>query len=272
MTFRPVVPLSGNAGWAFLKRTEAVQRAAFEKSPDLRRDEAYFRERIGQVRTADDLVSDRRLLRVALGAFGLDADIDARAFIRKVLADGTLKEGALANRLADRQYAAFSAAFGFGDFSVPRTQLSDFADRILGDWKTRRFEAAVGEQDNALRLALNAERELGRLAARDTSDTAKWFSVMGSRPLREVFQSAFGLPPSFAALDLDRQLDTFRARARAAFGDDSLAQFAEPAQRDALVRRFLVGAEVQGAGGTAAWSPAAGALSLLQAAGRPARL
>lgn len=265
MSFRPVLPLSGFAGWTFLKRTEAAQRTAFEGAADLRREEAYFRARIGQVKTADDLVSDRRLLRVALGAFGLEADIDARAFLRKVLADGTLKEGALANRLADKQYAAFSAAFGFGDFAVPRTQLSDFADRILGPWKTRRFEVAVGEQDNALRLALNAEREVARIAARPGSDEAKWFTIMGNRPLREVFQTAFGLPQAFAALDLDRQLATFRERARAAFGDEKVAQFADPARLEALVRRFLVQSDLRGGGNGAAWSPAAGALALLQA-------
>ncbi|MGL6210257.1 MAG: DUF1217 domain-containing protein, partial [Paracoccaceae bacterium] len=126
MTFAPVLPGTGYAGWTFLQRTKASQTATFYKSPELARDEAYFRAKIKSVKTADDLVSDRRLLKVALGAYGLDADLNSKAFIKKVLSDGTLKEGTLSGRLADKQYEKLSAAFGFGDFSVPNTQLSDF--------------------------------------------------------------------------------------------------------------------------------------------------
>ena len=131
MTFQPVIPFGGFAGWAFLKRTMATQQAALQASSTNQRDEAYFREKIGKIETAEDLVSDRRLLRVALTAYGLEGDINNKAFIRKVLEDGTLKEGALSGRLANKQYEKFSAAFGFGDFSVPRSQLSDFADKPL---------------------------------------------------------------------------------------------------------------------------------------------
>ncbi|QYK41585.1 MAG: DUF1217 domain-containing protein [Paracoccaceae bacterium] len=265
MTFQPALPLGGYAGWAFLKRTAPIQRAAFERAPEVTRDEAYFRQKIGSVRTAEQLVSDRRLLKVALGAFGLDGDLGNKAFIRKVLEDGTLNETALANRLADKQYAAMSAAFGFGDFATPRTQLSDFADGIVAAYKTRGFEAAVGQQDGRLRLALNAERELKALADRSISDDAKWFTVMGSRPLRAVFEAALRLPTSFGALDIDRQFDTLREKARAAFGDDRVAQFSEPARLEGLIRRYLVMSDLAQTAGPAGMSGAAGALAILQA-------
>ena len=83
---------------------------------------------------------------MALTAYGLEGDINNKAFIRKVLEDGTLKEGALANRLADKQYQKLSAAFGFGDFPVPRSKLSDFADKTLALYRTRQFETAVGNR------------------------------------------------------------------------------------------------------------------------------
>lgn len=163
---------------------------------------------------------------------------------------------------------ALAQSFGFGDFDVPRTQLSDFADRILSRYKDRQFEAAVGEQDNSLRLAMNAEREVKALAGRDISDDAKWFTIMGNRPLREVFQVALGLPTSFGALDLDRQLRILKDKTQTGFGASDVAQFADPERLDALLRRFLVRAEVQAGGG--GYSPAAGALLLLQST-RPFR-
>lgn len=262
MTFTPAIPLAGYAGWTFLKRTYDTQTKAFQASPELKRDEDYFRAKIGDVKTAEQLVSDRRLLRVALGAYGLDNDINNRFFIRKVLEDGTLRDGSLSNRLADKQYRALSAGFGFGDFSVPRTQLSDFADKTLAAFKTRRFETAVGTQNNDMRLALNVERELPALAGRSSSEATKWFTVMGNGPMRQVFETALGVPASVGSLDLDRQLDIFQTRAGKVFGNDGIAQFSDPAKMDALVRRFLLRAEV--ATLSPAQSASAGALAMMQ--------
>jgi hypothetical protein len=261
MTFQPVLPLSGFAGWTFLKRTMERQQAAQKASPALQRDEAWFRERIGKVRTAEQLVSDKRLLRIALTAFGLEGDVNSRAFIQKVLEGGTLKEGSLANKLADKQYQKFSAAFGFGDFSVPRTGLSTFPDEILSQFRARSFETAVGAQNNAYRLALNAERELPALAQRSISETAKWYSLLGNAPLREVMQTALGLPKSFAAIDLDQQVTVMRDKVEAAFGIGTVSQFADPAPMEALIRRFHLRTDIQDQPST---SSAAIALTLLR--------
>jgi hypothetical protein len=261
MTFQPVLPLSGYTGWTFLKRTMGRQVAMQQASPVLKRDETYFRERIGKIQTAEQLVSDKRLLRISLTAFGLEGDVNSRAFIRQVLEGGTLKEGSLANKLADKQYQKFSAAFGFGDFSVPRTRLSSFADEILGQFRARSFEASVGAQNNGFRLALNAERELPALAGRSISETAKWYSVLGNAPLREVMQTALGLPTSFAAIDLEQQVAVMRERVQAAFGAPTISQFSDPQRMEALVRRFHLRADIQD---QPTGSPAAIALSLLR--------
>ncbi|MFN6925709.1 MAG: DUF1217 domain-containing protein [Tabrizicola sp.] len=262
MTFQPVLPLSGYTGWTFLKRTLGQQLAVQQASPVQKRDEAYFRDRIGKVQTAEQLVSDKRLLRISLTAFGLEGDVNNRAFIRKVLEGGTLKPGSLANKLANKQYQALAAAFGFGDFSVPRTRISTFPDEILDRFRSRSFETAVGNQNNDFRLALNAERELPEIARRSTSETAKWYQVLGNPPLRELVQTALGLPKSFAAIDLDQQVSALREKTRAAFGAPTVSQFSDPAKLEALVRRFHVRAEIRDQ--QAAATPAAIALTLLR--------
>ncbi|MDR0807941.1 MAG: DUF1217 domain-containing protein [Gemmobacter sp.] len=262
MSYAPVIPASGYAGWLFLKRTMATQQTVFEKGEDRQRDETYFREKIGGITSAEALVADKRLLRVALGAFGLQADLGNGYFIRKVLEDGTLNTGALANKLSNKQYMAFSAAFGFGDFNTPRTKLSTFAAEILEKYRDRSFEAAVGEVNGDMRVALHAERELGTLAASSLSEDGKWFTVMGAPPLRKLFETAFGLPSSFGALDIDRQLAVLKEKAQA-FGDGTMSQFARAEVQEKLIRQFLVRAEL--AGGAAAPGRAAGALQILQA-------
>jgi hypothetical protein len=262
MSFQPVLPLPGYSGWAFLKRTMVRQQAVQQALPVQQRDEAYFRDRIGKADTAEKLVNDKRLLRIALTAFGLEGDVNSKAFIQKVLEGGTLKEGSLANKLADKQYQKLAAAFGYGDFSVPRTKISTFPDEILTQFRARSFETAVGQQNNTYRLALNAERELPGLAAKTTSETAKWFAVLGNAPLREVMQTALGLPKSFSSIDIDQQVSVLKKRTEAAFGSSDIGQFKDPRKLEALTRRFLLQSEMQGQ--MAAVSPAATALTLLR--------
>lgn len=263
MSFRPVLPLGGYAGWKFLGRTLDTQKAAFADSGAIRRDADYFRANIGKATTAEALVADHRLLKVALGAFGLDDDLPNKAFIQRVLSDGTLSADALSAKLSDKRYAALARAFGY-DLTPPRVGQSDFADTILAAYDDRQFEIAVGEQDANMRLALGTPRDLGEVAAKTSSEDAKWFTVMGTSPLRAVFEGALGLPPSFAALDIDQQLVTLKQKTEAAFGDSAVSQFSDPGKMDKLVRLFLMKAQI--AGGATSASGQSAALQILQGA------
>ncbi len=239
MSYTPVLPLSGYAGWAMLNRTKAVQTAAFNNSPDITRDTDYFKANIGKVKTADDLVNDRRLLRVALGAFGLDDDIDNKAFIKKILSDGSTSDTALANRMADKRYLSLTQAFGF-DLATPSTQVSTFGSDIVGKFLDKQFQIAVGDQDQDMRLALNAQSEVSDLASSTASDTTKWYKVMGNTALATVFQKALNLPSSVASLDVDQQLAIYQSKAKDVFGDSGFAQFSDSAQMDTLIKKFLI--------------------------------
>jgi len=257
MSYQPVVPLPGIAGWRFLERTQAKQQAAFESGAELKREIAYFEENIASVKTAADLVADRRLLKVALAAFGLEGEIDKKALIRKVLEEGT-GEGAMATRMTDPAWRRIATGFGFGDGEV-RTGSAGFAAGIIASYKTRAFEAAVGETNNDMRLALNFRREIATLAA---GKGGSWFAVLGSKPLRQVMEKALGLPSQFAQIDIDKQVEILRDRADGLFGSDSLTVFQDPANVDKVIDRFLARAQIEsGAGAT---GPAANALALLQ--------
>jgi hypothetical protein len=265
MSFQPVVPLTGYVGWRFLERTLDAQQTAFAESQPISRATDYFRENIGSVRTAEDLMSNRRLLSVALGAFGLDEDINNTFFIRKILEDGTISDDALANRLSDSRYADFSRAFGFGDGPIARTVLSTFPVEIVERFENRQFERAVGEQNNDLRLAMNVGTGIGDILEQNGSRAAQWFSVMGNAPLRDVFQTALGLPQSIASVDIDKQRDIFQERSKSIFGTDQLSDFADPKQQEKLIRLFLIRSE---AASFNVSSGASAALTLLQSTPR----
>lgn len=262
MSYAPVIPMGGYAGWKFLNRTMEKQQAAFTASAQIQRNEDYFREKIGSVTTAAELVADRRLLSVALGAFGLDDDINNRYFIQKVLDEGSLDGDALANKLADKRYLALTKAFGFGDFSTPRTVLSDFPEEIVAQYRERQFEIAVGAADNSMRLALSLRRDLPELATQGSSEKTKWFTIIGSNTMSTVFRTALGLPESVSSLDVDQQLEIYRSRTEQAFGSSDPGQFAQPDRIDELIKTYLLRAELRS--GAAASSQSI-ALQLLSA-------
>jgi len=264
MSFAPTIPLGGIAGWRFLERTAERQQAAFEKSPEVARDVAYFEEKIGSVTTAAELVGDRRLLKVALGAFGMEGEIDKKAFIRRVLEEGTNDPGDLAVRLTDPAWRKLSDAFGFAAAGGPRTGTAGFAATITAAYRTRAFEAAVGETNNDMRLAMNFRREIAALAASGDSG-GSWYSVLGSKPLRTVFEKAFGLPAAFGQIDIDQQREVLRDKAGRLFGKDTLDVFKDPATVDKLIQRFLARSQIES--GAAASSSASAALTLLRGSG-----
>jgi hypothetical protein len=218
--FTPVIPSTGLVGWRFLQRTYDSQFNAFTQSVQLNRSTDYFIENIGKISSAKELVSDRRLLEVALGAFGLQDDIDNRFFIQKILEEGTTADDALANRFSDNRYKDLSKAFGLGPGEQSNLKEQDFVSDIVERFQANSFEIATGAQDDSMRIALFVQREMPSLAGADMSNDAKWFTVMGQPPLRAAFEKALNLPPSFGQADIDQQLVVFKQRARTVFGSD----------------------------------------------------
>lgn len=262
MTFQPVLIGAGLVGWQFLKATQERQQKTFVTTPAVQRDTDYFKAEIDKVKTPEDLVSDRRLLSVALGAFGLEDDIDNRFFIKTILQEGTTDRDALANRLTDERYKSLARAFAFDSPAGPRTQRSVFPEEIVAGYHRQAFQVAVGNSDETMRLALNFESSLAEIAESQASDDAKWFRVMGTPPLRSVLETALGLPSGFGQLDIDKQLEVFRDKMESRFGVSEVSQIADPDVTEKVVRGFLLQTEVLAAASIGSGQVA---LSLLQA-------
>lgn len=261
--FQPTTPIGGYGGWLVLERTAPRQRVAFEKTPQIQREIAYFRENIAKATTAEALVKDRRLLAVALGAFGLGDEIDKRAFIRKILEEGTDDPKSFANRLNEPRFKAFAEAFGYGNIlGGIKVTLFSFQEDIVARYKSLEFEKAVGESDSDMRLAMNFKREIAAIASGENADRVGWLQAMGNRPVRELLTTAFGLPASLAQVDIDRQREVFEEKSLKLFGDKSIAALKDPAKVDAVIRRFFLFRQIEAGPGPS--TPGSSALTLLQ--------
>lgn len=260
--FQPIIPAVGLAGWRFLQRTYDTQFDAFTKSVELTRDTDYFAEKVGSISTAKELVADRRLLTVALGAFGLQDDVNNRYFIQKILEEGTTNDDALANKFSDPRYVELSEAFGFGPSEYLKVGESDFVQAIVARFQANSFEVAAGEQDDSMRVALYAQRELAELAGQDSSTDTKWFTVLGDPPMRKLFEKALGLPSSIGQIDIDQQLSTFKDRAASVFGSEGFDQFLDQEARQMVITKFIVRDQIDNLG--IGLSSSSIALTLLQ--------
>ena len=235
------------------------QTEIFDRSPDILRDVDYFTENIKNVETLDDLMGDRRLLKVALGAFGLDEELDKGAFVRKVLEEGTLEDDSFANRLNNPNYIAIAKVFTFGDGFF--FQSDDLTDQLVRQYKDNQFEISLGEVDDDMRLALNFKREIGAIAEKDLTEAGGWFQVMASQPIRAVIETAFNLPVSFSQIDIDQQAGIFADKAEQFFGGRNVDIFRDPQIIDDAIRRFQLTQQINN--GPDLTSSAASALTIL---------
>lgn len=265
MSFQPAIPVSGIAGLNFIERTRASQQEVFNNSPIMNREIEHFRENVSKATTAEELVKDQVTFKVALGAFGLEEEIGKKFFLQKILEEGTEDQDALANRLVDPRYKAFSEAFGYGNVFGPSVGQSDFASRMIQEYQTRQFEVAVGATNEAIRLALNFKREVGVYFQNGKSEDAGWFEAMGNQPVRAVLEKGLGLPTAVGSLDIDRQLELFKEKTSAFFGDSSLDAFSDPENVEHLLRVFLARDQIDN--GPTSSTPGMAALTLLNNSG-----
>jgi len=258
----PSAPIGGIAGWRFIQRTQENQMAAFAATPALDREINYFKENISNIETVDDLVNDFTLFKVALGAFGMEDKVADKFFFKKLLEEGSEAEGAFSLRLTDTRYRDLVEAFGFGNAGGVRVGESDFAKKMTDAYQARQFEKAIGESDSSMRLALNLEREIGAYANAEFPESVAWFQMMANPPLREVFESALGLPASIGSLDVDRQREIFQEANDRVFGSQSMDVFKDPENVDKLLRNFFAREQINN--GPGPLTKGMGALTLME--------
>ncbi len=229
--------LAGVFGFAERAATEAAGGAFTSKLENLI-------EKVSAVttpaETAEDFFKNPRLMLAVFDFFDLPARSDSAQFANRILTSDRDSATSLINVFPDPRYRAFADALGLQDQATERTYPAGFADAIVGNYLDRQFEIRIGERDPTMRFALAMERDLGRIIDTGTSNNARWFGVMASGPLREVFETVFQLPDSFGTLDIDRQLGDLKSRAQRFFGTSELADFVGPDLIEDLRQRYLL--------------------------------
>ena len=182
--------------------TRSIGRVA--DKPDVSRQTEYYLKNIGNVKSVDDFMSDDRLYRYAMKAFGLDDMSYAKAFMRKVLEEGTDKSDSFANSLSDRRYREFAEAFNFQRYGATTTAFDRTQQGTVDKFYRQTLEEDVGAEDEGVRLALYFERKA------PTVDSI--LELLADPALLKVTQTMLGISEATGALDIDKQADMFAKR------------------------------------------------------------
>ncbi|WP_313349278.1 DUF1217 domain-containing protein [Paracoccus sp. (in: a-proteobacteria)] len=239
MSYNVQAGFGGYTGWKILERTMPRQRDVFLQNLEIKSSKDYFSYKMPDVKTAEQLVSDHRLLTVILRAFGLDGDVNNKFFIRKILESDPGDKASLVNRLADKRYLKMNQALSLNVAGEGAWEIVNIAE-IIEKYETRSFEKNIGQRYSEIELALNAQREIQDISDSNISENAKWYQILASKPLRRIFEVAFGLGDRFASLPIDRQLSELKVRTGKFLGDDSVSQFKVKGKLDSIIRMFLL--------------------------------
>lgn len=257
--FQPVIPLSGIGGWRFLQSTYDRQLQSHSDSPQVRADRNYLIGKLSQPISTEDFLNDKRLLRVALTAFDLGGEEWKRGFISKALTEATDPESTFLARLNNPKYTAFANTFASasGTISLSEAVVQDLAARF----NAAAFEISVGEVDESMRLALNYQSEITRLAGSGAGESAILFRILGDVPVRTVLEKATGLPESIRKLPIEKQAEMLKSALQKSFGISKPADLATVANSDRVIQRYHALESIASA--SASMSGAANALTLL---------
>lgn len=240
-----------------LSKTRDKQFGQFETRPLIEREAEYFMKEAKKVETIEDFLNNRRLMAVALSAFGMDEEINYMGRIKKVMSESIDDEKALMNRLVDPRFKEIATAFALGDLGTLKLETNSFLRGIVEKFKVNEFEKFLGEQNPALREVEYFKRNIGKVEST--------YNILGDKVLRSVVTFALQLPTEIALQSVDKQKELIDARL-------DFEDFQDPEFVDKFVRRFLIlkDAELTQQGfafGSGSTVKNAFAISLLQGAG-----
>ncbi|RYB97092.1 DUF1217 domain-containing protein [Ciceribacter ferrooxidans] len=189
----------------------------------------YYQEKIQSIRTVDDLLADRRVVDVVLGAYGFDPANVSDEFLKQIFSSDLDDEKSFVNQQTDEDWAELLASFNFdGDGNLTRETVGTVQQRgsaleTANMYLRQSLEESEGESNQGVRLALYFERMAPTL-----TDA---YGLIADSALLEVFRVTYGFPSEFSSMDVDVQAKIVKKNL-------DLSEMQDPAKVKRLLQRF----------------------------------
>lgn len=208
----------------FASATEtAALRAQSEK------DAKYYQDAIAGIGSVSELLSDRKAVNILLVSKGLDPAKVTGDYLKKIFKSDLSDPKSFANTESDPRFAAIAASFNFDkDGNVARLvpigpQKRDQLLETQSNYVQQNLETQQGDANAGVRLALYFQRKAGNITSA--------YDLLGDKALAEVFRTTYGLPNSFANMEVDRQAKVVEKYL-------NLKDLTDPAKVGKLLSRF----------------------------------
>ncbi|WP_314961643.1 DUF1217 domain-containing protein [Bradyrhizobium cosmicum] len=170
--------------YSYITRNLKQSLTRVEQQADVAREAAYYKANIGKVKSVDDFMKDYRLYHYAMKAYGLEDMAYAKAFMKKVLESDLSDSKSFVNKLVDKRYQEFAAAFSFNGTATPVAQSDNQTDEMIG-----LYTATMKSQVDALADDSNYySAQIGKISSAD--------QLLNNDRLRNYVYSAFGIDQS----------------------------------------------------------------------------
>lgn len=198
-------------------------RATIESEASVKRETAYFRENIGKVTNADDLMKDYRLFSYTMKAFGMSDMLYAKALVKKLLNEGVTDKSAMANQMTNPLYKDLATAFDFSGKGPGLTSALGFADAVVAKFVQATMETNEGKDNEGVRLALYFKRK--------ASSFTKPMEILADKAALKFIQTTFGIPKEASGADIDTQVRQISKLL-------DMKDLQDPEKVDRLIQRF----------------------------------
>ncbi|WP_027518100.1 DUF1217 domain-containing protein [Bradyrhizobium sp. WSM1417] len=170
--------------YSYITRNLKQSLTRVEQQQDVAREAAYYKAHIGKVKSVDDFMKDYRLYHYATKAYGLEDMAYAKAFMKKVLESDLSDANSFVNKLVDKRYREFAAAFSFNGSATPVAQSENQTDEMIGLYTATRksqVDALAGDSNYY-------SAEIGNISSAD--------QLLNNDRLRNYIYSAYGIDQS----------------------------------------------------------------------------
>jgi hypothetical protein len=205
-------------------------RETYTKQPEIQRDVAYLREKIGDVESLDELMDDYRLWQTATTAFGLGENAFAKGLFKKLMSEDASDPNSLAKRMVDTRYKELASFFEYSTKGTNNFKSSAWVEKLVDKFVTRSFENSAGAASPAVQEALYFQRKAPEITS--------FYQILGDERLYSVVRSAANLPDSFSTVDIDRQVEILKSKF-------DIEDFKSPAMVGRMIERHLAISDAQ---------------------------
>ena len=199
----------------------------------LQKDLEYFKENIKKVKSLDEFFDNYKLLEIALRAYGLESEIQKKAFIKKVLTSDPNDVTSLMNRVRDSRYREMAADFLL-HLGNAKFRTDSLVENVTHKLIATAVEKQLDQQAPGIRQAIHFKR------AADAGDINGPYDLLSNPVLRDVALGARNIPIEIVFQEVEAQGRTLER-----FFDFN--RFSDPVYVDRIIQQYLVQADLQNA-------------------------